>query len=91
MRRARRACLEKGLAFDVSRLLKEEERYKKCFSNGYYLTGDLAKFDEDGYFWFVGRTDDIIKSSGHLIGPFEVESVLDGTPCRRRSSGHRKT
>jgi acetyl-CoA synthetase len=54
----------------------EEERYKKCFADGFYLTGDLAKQDRDGYFWFVGRKDDVIKSSGHLIGPFEVESVL---------------
>lgn len=56
--------------------LEEPERYKKCFSGGFYLTGDLAKRDRDGYFWFVGRKDDVIKSSGHLIGPFEVESVL---------------
>jgi acetyl-CoA synthetase len=54
----------------------EDERYRKCFSGGYYLTGDLAKRDEDGYFWFVGRKDDLIKTSGHLIGPFEVESIL---------------
>ena len=54
----------------------EPERYGKCFIGGWYLTGDLAKRDKDGYFWFVGRADDVIKSSGHLIGPFEVESVL---------------
>lgn len=54
----------------------EPERYQKCFAGGYYLTGDLAKRDRDGYFWFVGRKDDVIKTSGHLIGPFEVESVL---------------
>ena len=54
----------------------EPDRYKKCFVAGWYLTGDLAKKDEDGYFWFVGRSDDVIKTSGHLIGPFEVESVL---------------
>jgi acetyl-CoA synthetase len=54
----------------------EPERYGKCFAGGWYLTGDLAKRDADGYFWFVGRKDDVIKSSGHLIGPFEVESVL---------------
>ncbi|MBL8052581.1 MAG: acetate--CoA ligase [Nitrospira sp.] len=54
----------------------EPERYHKCFVGGWYLTGDLAKRDEDGYFWFVGRADDVIKTSGHLIGPFEVESVL---------------
>ena len=56
--------------------LNEPERYRKCFADGWYLTGDLARKDADGYFWFVARADDIIKSSGHLIGPFEVESVL---------------
>jgi acetyl-CoA synthetase len=54
----------------------ESERYKKCFVAGWYLTGDLAKRDEDGYYWFVGRADDVIKTSGHLVGPFEVENVL---------------
>ena len=54
----------------------EPERYQKCFAGGFYLTGDLARRDEDGYFWFIGRKDDVIKTSGHLIGPFEVESVL---------------
>jgi acetyl-CoA synthetase len=56
--------------------LGEPERYRKCFAGGFYLTGDLARRDADGYFWFVGRADDVIKSSGHLIGPFEVESSL---------------
>jgi acetyl-CoA synthetase len=56
--------------------LHEEERYRKNFSGEWYLTGDLAMRDDDGYFWFVGREDDLIKSSGHLIGPFEVESAL---------------
>jgi len=56
--------------------LNEEERYRKCFRGGWYLTGDLAMRDEEGYYWFVGRADDVIKSAGHLIGPFEVESVL---------------
>ena len=55
---------------------EEPERYKKCFAGGFYLTGDLARRDRDGYFWFIGRRDDVIKTSGHLIGPFEVESVL---------------
>ena len=54
----------------------EPERYKKCFVGGFYLTGDLARRDRDGYFWFIGRKDDVIKTSGHLIGPFEVESIL---------------
>ena len=56
--------------------LGEEERYRKCFAGGWYLTGDLVRRDRDGYFWFIGRGDDVIKSAGHLIGPFEVESVL---------------
>jgi acetyl-CoA synthetase len=56
--------------------LGDPARYRACFADGWYLTGDLARRDEDGYFWFVGRADDVIKSSGHLIGPFEVESVL---------------
>jgi acetyl-CoA synthetase len=54
----------------------DEERYRACFASGWYLTGDLARRDADGYFWFVGRKDDVIKSAGHLIGPFEVESAL---------------
>lgn len=61
--------------------IHEEERYTQCFANGYYLSGDLVTCDEDGYYWFVGRADDIIKSSGHLIGPFEVESVLMEHPA----------
>ncbi len=56
--------------------LGDEERYRACFADGWYLTGDLARRDADGYFWFVGRKDDVIKSAGHLIGPFEVESAL---------------
>jgi acetyl-CoA synthetase len=56
--------------------LGREQRYQACFRNGWYLTGDLARRDEDGYYWFVGRADDVIKSAGHLIGPFEVESAL---------------
>jgi acetyl-CoA synthetase len=56
--------------------LNEEERYRRCFVGGWYLTGDLARRDADGWFWFLGRGDDVIKSAGHLIGPFEVESSL---------------
>jgi acetyl-CoA synthetase len=56
--------------------LGDDERYRRCFAGGVYLTGDLARRDSDGYYWFVGRADDVIKSSGHLIGPFEVESAL---------------
>ncbi|MFH0709769.1 MAG: acetate--CoA ligase [Pseudomonadota bacterium] len=56
--------------------LHDDDRYSKCFVGGWYLSGDLAYKDEDGYFWFVGRSDDIIKTSGHMVGPFEVESTL---------------
>jgi len=55
---------------------EEPKRYNACFAGGFYMTGDLARRDRDGYFWFVGRKDDVIKTSGHLIGPFEVESIL---------------
>jgi acetyl-CoA synthetase len=61
--------------------LGQPERYQKCFEGGWYFTGDLARRDRDGYFWFVGRSDDVIKSSGHLIGPFEIESVLMEHPA----------
>ena len=61
--------------------LGQPERYAKCFAGGWYLTGDLAMRDSDGYYWFVGRADDLIKSSGHLIGPFEVESALIEHPA----------
>jgi acetyl-CoA synthetase len=61
--------------------LGEEERYRKCFTDGWYLTGDLAMRDAGGYYWFVGRGDDVIKSAGHLIGPFEVESALMEHPA----------
>ncbi len=56
--------------------LDAEARYRKCFAGDWYLSGDMARRDEDGYFWFVGRADDVIKSAGHLISPFEVESAL---------------
>jgi acetyl-CoA synthetase len=61
--------------------LHDEERYRKCFAGGWYLTGDLAQRDADGYFWFVGRADDIIKTAGHMVGPFEVESALMEHPA----------
>ncbi len=69
-------ALRKGWPSMFRGYLGEEERYRKCFAGDWYLTGDLAKKDEEGYFWFVGRADDVIKSAGHLIGPFEVESAL---------------
>ncbi|MFC5177786.1 acetate--CoA ligase [Nocardioides taihuensis] len=56
--------------------LDDDERYAACFKGGWYCSGDVARVDEDGYFWFVGRADDVIKSAGHLVGPFEVETAL---------------
>lgn len=55
---------------------RDEARTKEAYCDGVYHTGDVAWKDEDGYFWFVGRNDDVIKSSGYRIGPFEVESAL---------------
>lgn len=74
-------ALRKGWPSMMRGYLHEEERYAKCFVGDWYLTGDLAKRDADGYFWFVGRADDVIKSAGHLIGPFEVESALMEHPA----------
>jgi acetyl-CoA synthetase len=56
--------------------MENQEENKKSFINGFYYTGDKAYKDEDGYFWFIGRDDDVIKASGYRIGPFEVESAL---------------
>ncbi|GAB7028701.1 acetate--CoA ligase [Streptomyces sp. NPDC021749] len=61
--------------------LNDRERYEAAFADGWYLTGDLARRDEDGWYWFVGRADDVIKSAGHLVGPFEVESALMEHPA----------
>ncbi len=54
----------------------DQERYDSRFHDGWYLTGDKAKRDAEGYFWFVGRDDDVINTAGHLVSPFEVESAL---------------
>ena len=69
-------ALKRGWPSMLRGYLNNEERYRKCFSGDWYLSGDLARRDADGYYWFVGRSDDVIKSAGHLIGPFEVESAL---------------
>ena len=74
-------ALRRGWPGMLRGYLHNEERYRKCFAGDLYLTGDLARRDRDGYFWFVGRSDDVIKSAGHLIGPFEVESALMEHPA----------
>lgn len=58
----------------------DPERTAEVWHDGYYHTGDIAWMDEDGFYWYVGRTDDIIKSSGYRIGPFEIESVIMELP-----------
>ena len=60
---------------------RNDEMYRSKFENGWYITGDRARVDEDGYFWFVGRADDVINTAGHLVGPFEVESALVEHPA----------
>ena len=60
---------------------QQQERYDSRFVNGWYFSGDEAEQDSDGYFWFIGRTDDVINTAGHLVGPFEVESALIEHPA----------
>ena len=74
-------ALRRGWPSMMRGYLEQEARYRECFNGDWYLTEDLAYQDEDGYFWFVGRADDMIKSAGHRIGPFEIESVLMEHPA----------
>jgi acetyl-CoA synthetase len=69
-------ALQRGWPSMFRAYLGDDARYRKAFVGDWYLSGDLARRDADGYYWFVGRADDMIKSSGHFIGPFEVESAL---------------
>jgi acetyl-CoA synthetase len=62
------------------------ETYQSKFKNGWYISGDRASIDEDGYFWFVGRDDDVINTAGHLVGPFEIESALLEHPAVAESA-----
>ena len=74
-------ALRPGWPSMFSGYLDNPERYRASFHDGWYLAGDLARRDRQGYFWFIGRADDVIKSSGHLISPFEVESALMQHPA----------
>ena len=74
-------ALRRGWPSMMRGYLGQEARYQECFNGDWYLTEDLAYQDDDGYFWFVGRSDDMIKSAGHRIGPFEIESVLMEHPA----------
>jgi acetyl-CoA synthetase len=60
---------------------EQEERYRNCFRGEWYVSGDRARRDAEGYFWFIGRADDVINTAGHLVGPFEVESALIEHPA----------
>ena len=64
----------------------EPSKYQSKFKNGWYITGDRAALDEDGYFWFMGRDDDVINTGGHLVGPFEIESALLEHPAVAESA-----
>lgn len=74
-------CLKAGWDSMFSTYLNNAEVYDKKFRNGYYYTGDLAYRDTEGYYWFVGRNDDVINTAGHLISPFEIESALLEIPA----------
>ena len=74
-------ALRPGWPSMFSSYLDNPERYQASFVDGWYLAGDLARRDRQGYFWFIGRADDVIKSAGHLISPFEVESTLMTHPA----------
>jgi acetyl-CoA synthetase len=74
-------ALRPGWPSMFSGYLGDEERYREAFIDGWYLSGDLARRDQEGWFWFIGRADDVIKAAGHLISPFEVESALMTHPA----------
>jgi acetyl-CoA synthetase len=74
-------ALRPGWPSMFSSYLENEARYRESFIDGWYLAGDLARRDREGFFWFIGRTDDVIKAAGHLISPFEVESALMTHPA----------
>jgi acetyl-CoA synthetase len=74
-------ALRKGWPSMFRGYLHDDERYAKCFVGDWYLSGDLVSRDADGWYWFVGRGDDVIKTAGHLVGPFELESVFMEHPA----------
>ncbi len=69
-------CLKPGWPSMFTAYLGNPAAYTQKFRAGYYFTGDTARRDEDGYYWFLGRSDDVINTGGHLISPFEIESAL---------------
>lgn len=74
-------ALKPGWPSMMKTIWDNEEKYKTYFLNGWYIAGDRGMMDKDGYFWFIGRADDVIKTSGERVGPFEVESSLVEHPA----------
>jgi len=79
-------ALKPGWPSMIRTYWNNETTYNSKFKNGWYLCGDRASIDEDGYFWFVGRDDDVINTGGHLVGPFEIESALLEHPAVAESA-----
>jgi len=79
-------ALRPGWPSQLRSYWNNEAGYKAKFRNGWYLCGDRASIDADGYFWFVGRDDDVINTGGHLVGPFEIESALLEHPAIHESA-----
>jgi acetyl-CoA synthetase len=74
-------CIRPGWPAMMRQIWKNPAKYNEYFRNGWYYTGDTAQIDKDGYFWYVGRADDVIKTAGERVGPFEVESALIEHPA----------
>ena len=74
-------ALRRGWPSMFRAYLHDDERYRRSFVGDWYLSGDLARREPDGWYWFVGRADDVVKTAGHLVGPFEVESTLMEHPA----------
>ena len=74
-------ALKKGFTSQMIKIWKRPQKYQSYFIKSWYITGDRAYLDKDGYFWFVGRADDVIKTQGERVGPFEVESALVSHPA----------
>ncbi|MCJ7739865.1 acetate--CoA ligase [Candidatus Microgenomates bacterium] len=74
-------ALRPGWPSMMKEIWKRPEKYQSYFVNGWYISGDRGWEDEDGYFWFIGRSDDVIKTAGERVGPFEVESALIEHPA----------
>src|SRR3989344_9326161 len=74
-------ALKPGWPSMMKTIWQNEEKYKSYFFINWYIAGDKGMQDKDGYFWFIGRADDVIKTSGERVGPFEVESALVEHPA----------